>query len=123
MIQVVDQKNVLKVLEDYFGTLSLTGYVRHDNIPRLLVYLFLADFVEFTYDFLTKEDYETLSKVLRRQFVNGGCLFPYPLFCVNRATLGKSHYIGNVRLRTTEGRVYTTRIKRVTEDNDLRVEE
>lgn len=120
MEKVIDSKAALGVLNTYFGNLGLTGYVRESHVKRLLLYLFLVDFVEFTSEFFTEDDHRLVSGLLRKLFINGGCMLPYPTFCVNRATIGRNYYMGEFNLRVTEGKDIEDRIKRVMEDDILR---
>lgn len=120
MEKVIDSKAALGVLNTYFGNLGLTGYVRESQVKRLLLYLFLVDFVEFTSVFFTEDDHRLVSGLLRKLFINGGCMLPYPTFCVNRATLGTNEYMGDLNLRVTEGALQSDRIKRIMEDEILR---
>lgn len=120
MLQVVAEKKALKTINSYVETVGKTGYVKHDVMRRMLLYLFFVDFVEYTHDYFTRKDYDTVAGALSRLFSNGGCLLPYPVFCANRATVGRAHYMGAFKLRVTEGVEIADRIKRITEDEVLR---
>ena len=120
MLQVVAEKKALKTINRYVETVGKTGYVKHDVMRRMLLYLFFVDFVEYTHDYFTRKDYDTVAAALSRLFSNGGCLLPYPVFCANRATVGMAHYMGAFKLRVTEGVEIADRIKRITEDEVLR---
>ena len=102
MLQVFDEKTALDISRRYFNLLSQTGYVRHDSVLRFLMYTFLLDFVDYTHMFFTEEDYNQVDKALRLLFAGGGCLMPYPVFCINSATLGRNEYMGKVKIRKTE---------------------
>lgn len=120
MLQVIAEKKALNTIKGYVDIVGKTGYVKHDMMRRMLTYLFLIDFVEYTHDFFTMDDYNTIAILLEKLFSNGGCLLPYPVFCTNRVKVGVPHYIGSLRLRVTEGRTVDDRIKRVTETDILR---
>lgn len=120
MLQVVAEKKALKTINRYVDTVGKTGYVKHDVMRRMLLYLFFVDFVEYTHDYFTREDYDTVAEALSKLFSNGGCLLPYPVFCTNRGKVGRAHYMGAFNLRVTEGETLADRIKRATEDDDLR---
>ena len=120
MLQVVAEKRALRTLNTYFDVAKKTGYVKHDVLLRFMMYLFLIDFVEFTHDFFTQRDYDTVSDALSYLFSTGGCLLPYPVFSTNRATVGRAHYLGTLRLRVTEGARAVDRQDRITEDEQLR---
>ena len=120
MLQVIAEKRALKTIDKYIDMVSLTGYVKHDVMRRMLTYLFIIDFVEYTHDFFTRWDYDTIAVLLEKLFSNGGCLLPYQIFCTNRAKIGRAHYMGSLRLRATEDETFGERIKRITEDEILR---
>lgn len=120
MLQVVAEKRALQTLNTYFSVVEKTGYVKHDIRLRFLLYLFLIDFVEFTHDYFTQKDYDIVSEALSKLFSTGGCLLPYPVFCTNRAKVGRAHYMGSLKVRVTEGERISQRKKRITEDDYLR---
>ena len=101
-MQLIDNATALKVTVTYFNYLEKTGYMKHGTVMRFLAYHFLIDFVRYTYPQLDEEDYNLISLALSNLFTNGGCLFPYPVFCTNRATLGLDEYMGDGKIRKTE---------------------
>lgn len=107
MLQTFDEGTALDISKRYFNLLSQTGYVRHYNVLRFLMYSFLLDFVDYTHGFFSEEDYNQVDRALRILFADGGCLMPYPVFCTNKATLGLNEYMGTMRTRRTEE--YSTR--------------
>lgn len=116
MISIIEKEKALPIVSNYFSLLSRTGYVKHDTVRRYLLYLFLIDFTEWVYPFITNEDYFTIDKALIQIFSGGGCLLPYQTIFTNRAKVGKAyvgvaHYTG-----------HTTVIRR-TEDGELRSNE
>lgn len=120
MLQVIAEKRALNTLKRYFNTVQKTGYVKHEMLCRYMKYLFLIDLVEYTHDFFTQKDYDTVAEALAKLFSDGGCMLPYPVLCANRATLGRAHYMGTFKLRVTEGDKLVDRDKRITEDEQLR---
>lgn len=120
MLQVIAEKRALNTLKRYFNTVQKTGYVKHEMLCRYMKYLFLIDLVEYTHDFFTQKDYDTVAEALAKLFSDGGCMLPYPVLCANRATLGRAHYMGTFKLRVTEGERLVDRDKRITEDEHLR---
>ena len=102
MLPLLNKAAALKVTGKYFGYLENTGYMKHGMVMRFLAYQFLIDFVEYTYPFLDETDYDMIGSALGSLFTNGGCLFPYPVFCANRAVLGKDEYMGTAAVRKTE---------------------
>ena len=120
MLQVIAEKKALSIIKRYYNMVEKTGYVKHEMLCRYMKYLFLIDLVEYTHDFFTQKDYDTVAEALAKLFSDGGCLLPYPVMCANRATLGRAHYMGTYKVRVTEGERYINRSKRITEDENLR---
>lgn len=102
MLRLIDEGKALDIQTRYYSVLEKTGYMKHDMVLRYLVYLFLLDFVDYTHSFFTEEDYNKVAKALGILFSGGNCLMPYPVFCVNRAVLGRPEYMGQIRVRKTE---------------------
>ena len=120
MLQVIAERKALATLTTYYNTVEKTGYVKHDVLLRFLMYLFLIDFVEFTHDYFTEDDYNIVADALGVLFSTGGCMLPYPVFCTNRIKLGRAHYMGTFRVRVTEAERIANSDKRITEDENLR---
>ena len=102
MLQLLDEPLALKISSKYFSYLEQTGYMKHRTVMRFLAYQFLLDLVEYTHFFYEEEDYEKVGAALSSLFTNGGCLLPFPVFCANRATLGRNEYMGVMKVRKTE---------------------
>lgn len=120
MLQVIAEKKALDTLKRYYNTVDKTGYVKHEVLCRYMKYLFLIDLVEYTHEFFTQKDYDIVAEALSKLFSDGGCMLPYPVLCANRATLGRAHYMGTFKVRSTEGERVRDRSKRITEDEHLR---
>lgn len=99
---MIDEIKALQVANRYFSLLSETGYVKAGLTRRILVYLFLLDFVDFTHAFFTEEDYGMVDRMLQKLFAGGSCLMPYSVFCTNRVKLGRNEYMGVMKVRKTE---------------------
>ena len=122
MLAVTNKKIALGQILKYYDTLEQTGYVKHDISRRFLIYLFLIDFLDWTYDFITDKDYNVINNALNVLFSTGNCLLPYMVFCANRAQIGKAkvgraHYMGLTHFRITENSIL-----RITQDNRNRLE-
>ncbi len=102
MLQMIDEGEALNITSKYYSLLSKTGYVKHESVLRFLVYIFLLDLVDYTHAFFEEEDYKTIDRALNILFSNGGCLLPYPVFCANRAVLGRNEFMGTRAIRKTE---------------------
>lgn len=100
MAQVINEKRALASLDRYFGILSERGYVKNSTVSRFLLYLFLIDFTECVFPFLTDEDYQKIRNLLARIFSGGDCLLPYPYGCDKELKLGMPYpftkSLGNV---------------------------
>jgi len=118
MLSLINEKIANNILKRYYSQVEKTGYVKESSVKRMLVYLFLVDFVNNTFWYLEEEDYAKISKLMHLLFSNGDCLLPYHIFCTNRATLGRDGEPLRARLRITED--LSGNIDRITEDGDLR---
>lgn len=120
MLQAIAEDRALKTLDTYFSVVEKTGYVKENVLDRFMMYLFLIDFVEFTHDFFTEKDYDIVADALASLFSTGNCMLPYPVFCTNRFTLGRAHYMGTFKVRVTEAEEIIDTQKRITEDDIFR---
>lgn len=102
MLQVIDESKALETTTKYFDILKNTGYMNPGMMQRYLLYMFLLDFVDYTHNFFTEDDYDAVDNALRKLFVGGGCLLPYSVFCVDKVTLGRNEYMGMLKNRITE---------------------
>lgn len=116
MIEILEHKTAAKYIEKYFDVLTKTGYLKSGTTKDYLRYLFLVDFIDTLYPFLTEMDYDIMGNVLRNIFSHGDCLLSYPLFCTRRNVIGKPYYTGKAIVRITE----TDKVLRITEDLNLR---
>ena len=127
MLQVIDEGKALETTVKYFDILKNTGYVKPGMMQRYFLYMFLLDFVDYTHNFFTVEDYNAVDNALRKLFANGGCLLPYSVFCVDRVTLGRDEYMGTLKNRITENEAVDKdgdpihRKDRYTEDDIIRI--
>ena len=118
MLSLINDKIANNILKRYYSQLEKTGYVKETSVKRMLVYLFLIDFVDNTFWYLEDKDYTYISRLMNFLFSNGDCLLPYPVFCTNRAVLGRDGEPMRARLRITED--LSGNIDRITEDDELR---
>lgn len=102
MLQVIDEGKALETTTKYFDILKNTGYIKPGMMQRYFLYMFLLDFVDYTHNFFTEEDYDAVDNALRKLFAGGGCLLPYSVFCVDKVTLGRNEYMGTLKNRITE---------------------
>ena len=102
MLQVIDEGKALETTIKYFDILKNTGYIKPGMMQRYFLYMFLLDFVDYTHNFFTEEDYDAVDNALRKLFASGGCLLPYSVFCVDKVTLGRDEYMGILKNRITE---------------------
>ena len=118
MLGLINERIPLGIQKRYYSVLEQTGYMKHDTTLRYLVYIFLLDFIDYAHGFFTEEDYNKVSKALSTLFSDGGCLMPYPVFCTNRAVLGRNEYMGTLKNRITEDLLGND--DRFTEDDYMR---
>lgn len=127
MLQVIDEDKALETTVKYFDILKNTGYVKPGMMQRYFLYMFLLDFVDYTHNFFTVEDYNAVDNALRKLFAGGGCLLPYEVFCTEKVLLGRDEYMGKLKSRITENLsvdkdgnpIYNK--DRITEDDNYRV--
>ena len=99
---MIDEGKALETTTKYFDILKNTGYINPGMMRRYLLYMFLLDFVDYTHNFFTEDDYDAVDNALRKLFAGGGCLLPYSVFCVDKVTLGRNEYMGTLKNRITE---------------------
>ena len=127
MLQVIDESKALETTTKYFDILKNTGYMNPGMMQRYLLYMFLLDFVDYTHNYFTEDDYDAVDNALRKLFAGGGCLLPYSVFCVDKVTLGRNEYMGTLKNRITEDHAVDIDGKnigdkdRYTEDDIIRV--
>lgn len=127
MLQVIDESKALETTTKYFDILKNTGYMNPGMMQRYLLYMFLLDFVDYTHNYFTEDDYDAVDNALRKLFASGGCLLPYSVFCVDKVTLGRNEYMGTLKNRITEDRAVDIDGKnigdkdRYTEDDIIRI--
>lgn len=99
---MIDEGKALETTTKYFDILKNTGYMNPGTMQRYLLYMFLLDFVDYTHNYFTEDDYDAVDNALRKLFAGGGCLLPYSVFCVDKVTLGRNEYMGTLKNRITE---------------------
>jgi len=102
MLNVLNSGKVLGTLENYFDMLTKTGYMKGPVTCRFLLYLFLYDFADTMYDYLSDEDYEKINKLLNATFSGAGCLLPYHNTVHDGIKVGTQRYEGRRVRRITE---------------------
>lgn len=71
-----------EALQSYFSHLSKTGYMRYDNVFRLLAFLFVDELIHsYNKVEISECDYVIIENFL--QCLYGTCLLPYPEFLHN----------------------------------------
>lgn len=115
MLELIENEKALALMDRYFTLLGQTGYVKSNTVHRYLLYLFLIDFVDTIFFFLSDEDYAEIDKLMTSLFSGAGCLLPYKLNCQHHAVVGLPTYMGFMTKRVTESDE-----DRITEDEYLR---
>ena len=124
---MIDEGKALETTTKYFDILKNTGYMNPSMMQRYLLYMFLLDFVDYTHNYFTEDDYDAVDNALRKLFAGGGCLLPYSVFCVDKVTLGRNEYMGTLKNRIAEDHAVDIDGKnigdkdRYTEDDIIRV--
>ena len=102
-------------LQDYFKHLSKVGYLRYDNVYKLLVFLYVDEILHsYTTFEMTEEEYNIIMEMM--QCLYGICLLPYPEFIENLPYVNTDDSLDADKLRSVEWNVV-----RQTEDNELRI--
>ena len=100
-------------LQDYFNHLEKVGYMRYDNVFRLIVFLYIDEILHaYTLMNITEEDYNIINNTL--QCLYGTCLLPYPEFIKNLPYL-------NIDSEADKLREVEWDVLRRTEDSRLRI--
>lgn len=118
MEKILNESNAVKLLERYFSALKESGYVSGNVMCRFSLYMFLIDFADVMFTFLTDKDYRKIYDLTANLFSNGGCLMPYPSFCDKGLVAGMPYVMGSVAFRNTE--IPSGDQLRSTEDDNLR---
>lgn len=102
-------------LQDYFKHLSKVGYLRYDNVYKLLVFLYVDEILHSYTNFeMTEEEYNIIMEMM--QCLYGICLLPYPEFIENLPYVNTDDGLDADKLRSVEWNIV-----RQTEDNELRI--
>ena len=107
MANLFSYKNPKEILTNYFGLLSKVGYAKQSTVFRMLIYIFLLDFLKYCANYITEQDYALIRACLILLYKNGDCLFSYPAFCQNRLTLGTERYNGDISFLLKEDGMFT----------------
>lgn len=86
-------------LDRYFNVLSKTGYVNSDNVDKLMLLIFLQEFLTECEYIITEEDYNLINSIINC-LSDSSCLIPYRQFKQPSEPL--VGYINNVLIRITE---------------------
>lgn len=100
--QFVSLTALKDILKNYYKVLQNVGYVKHDTMCKIMAYLFILDWLDDIASFVGEEDYDLIKKALRTLFVNGDCLFVYPVFSLVRTILGSADNEGLIYPRIDE---------------------
>lgn len=101
MIELVDKKNALAYTDKYFDFLTKNGYVKPAETCRQLAYLFIVDFIETLYSFITDEDYVLIEEAMGN-IAASGCILPYTIFCARKLVVGEPGLMNGFSFRITE---------------------
>lgn len=103
MVRLIEKEHALEYACKYFDELARTGYVKGCTMHRMTAYMFIVDFIETLYPFIGESEYKTIGMAMTNLFGKDSCLFPYPVFCINKNKLGLPYYMGGNTLRRQMG--------------------
>ena len=99
----VDSTELNERMKNYFNVLRSVGYVKGSTVNTYLVYLFLYDFVDTLFYYMSEDDYNRISCLLQYYLVyHGNCLLPYKHFCEIKAKIGSPVIMGKPEYRRME---------------------
>lgn len=101
-------KEVAGAIDNYMSILSHVGYKSYCAVDKLLVYSFIEELLDKFRFVVTKEDYDTIAKVINCFY--GSCIIPFPYY-VNKPT------------EEEETPIFYYDYFRLSEEKDLRVDE
>ena len=112
---------VYEALSRYYNTLEKTGYMSYDNAVKLLILIFLKDFVFNDYRcILDKDDYRLIERALNCLY-GTTCLIPYPDYLkMGKLKLGE---MTEVLSRTKAVEEYSKELDQRILDNDVLIED
>lgn len=100
-------------LDRYFKTLKSTGYVKYNNVYKLLTALFIKRILNGEFGVLiSEEDYKTLDSVLCC-ILGSNCLMPYITY--KQDTIISKEYMPQIPIITEDQTI------KITEDNTTRL--
>ena len=74
MREIIDV--AVKALQKYFTTLSYLGYIKDEDVKKILVLLLLEELLNQWYPFVTENDYRIISKSLYK--FGNDCIIEFP---------------------------------------------
>ena len=74
MREIIDV--AIKALQKYFTTLSYLGYIKDEDVKKILVLLLLEELLNQWYPFVTENDYRIISKSLYK--FGNDCIIEFP---------------------------------------------
>lgn len=122
MLTALDDKIIFDRLLNYIGALKENGHVNNATTCRFMTYMFLYDFVETLYDFLTEADYKIIDDILISIFSAGDCLLPYEPMSNEGFIVGKPIFDGFATYRQVEDESGGG-VRPVEENDNLRIVE
>lgn len=99
----------------YFTTLSQFGYKKYSSVNKLLLLIFLEEFLTGPFlQYLTEKDYREITNCIYC-LVGSDCMIDFPIFEVNDG-------FQNINRRNVVFRITEDDILRITENGFLRIE-
>lgn len=102
MHNAINRNKAMSIVKRYYTKASVTGYVAHPFVKRMMAYMFLIDFIDTLYPYFEDDrTYRLVDMAMVKIFTNGGCIFQYEAKHANFPQIGNTHYMGNGILRIT----------------------
>lgn len=118
----INYKKALGFLEGYFDNLAVTGYVGEGTLNRFMIYLFLTDFVETLYDYMTESDATKVMELLHCLFKSDDCLLAFDISTSGPSTVSIGNRLEHIqRMAPFAHRHSCLAVQlRIAEEGDLR---
>lgn len=100
-------------LDRYYNTLKYSGYVKYNDVYKLIVATFIKDILDGEFGALiSEEDYKNMERILNC-FYGSNCLFPYPTY--KQDTVISKEYMSDILSLSEDSNIRTA------EDNTTRL--
>lgn len=88
-----------QAIDRYFKVLEKIGYVKDQDVNKLILLTFLSEFTQKYQTYITEDDYITISNLITC-LAGSSCLIPYKQF--KEISIPMESYISNINVRLDE---------------------